>query len=825
MKHPMLILAGLYLLGVLLGEWLPLPIPLLLGVTLAVGICTFAVGWLATRCLGAMSRSLGYLCDHLNMVAGLASSARTVLLAVLLILIGESNFIRQTAIISPHDLRLLIPSEGAIVTIRGKMVSSPDQRRTGFVERTLVQVNAESILLEDQWQPAFGRALISTTNQLSTEYFSGRMIQVDGVLAPPETTSSPGLFDYRNNLYRRGIHHELRADEFSNWKLLSQPSTPTRPLADVFRNWARQNFRKGLPEQDEALELLWTMSLGWRTALTGDVAAPFMQSGTMHLFAISGLHIALVAGILVALLRVTRLSRSWAGGIAIPLLWFYTAATGWQPSAVRASVMMTLVLGAWALKRPVNILNSLGAAAFLILLWDPQQLFRASFQLSFVVVFSLALVMPPVVEWLQARVSPDPYLPRQLWPRWRRWILEPSYWLVGALSVSFSAWLASAPLVAHHFHLFNPVALLANVPVVLCGILALASCMGSLLCGEWLEPVTILFNHSAWFFMRCMMDLSNWAASLPNAWQYVRSPEPWMMTGWYALLFGLGTRWFLRPQIRRWAMGGGIVFAIVLIVTLQIERQTIRLTFLSNSPVIHFEGAEKILIDCGNEQVAKFNVTRHLRSRGVDKIQNLILTHGVRHHVGGFPYILDSQTLQRVFLSHAKSSSKYHQQIFSKLADSPVVKIVVSSGETIGPWKVLHPAKDDDFSSSTDDALALLGEFHGVRILLISDLGSRGQQALLSAWNDLKADVVVTSIADRGQTLGPGLLQAVAPRVIVMQDSQFPVVERASKKLLARLRKSGAAVFSIREKGGIRLSIHPNGWNLENAKGTLWPSP
>ena len=195
------------------------------------------------------------------MVAGLASSARTVLLAVLLILIGESNFIRQTAIISPHDLRLLIPSEGAIVTIRGKMVSSPDQRRTGFVERTLVQVNAESILLEDQWQPAFGRALISTTNQLSTEYFSGRMIQVDGVLAPPETTSSPGLFDYRNNLYRRGIHHELRADEFSNWKLLSQPSTPTRPLADVFRNWARQNFRKGLPEQDEALELLWTMWL------------------------------------------------------------------------------------------------------------------------------------------------------------------------------------------------------------------------------------------------------------------------------------------------------------------------------------------------------------------------------------------------------------------------------------------------------------------------------------------------------------------------------------------------------------------------------------
>ena len=138
--------------------------------------------------------------------------------------------------------------------------------------------------------------------------------------------------------------------------------------------------------------------------------------------AISGLHIALVAGILVALLTVARLRREHVCWAAIPLLLFYTAATGWQPSAVRATVMMTLILAAWSLKRPVNILNSLGMAAFLILLWDPQQLFRASFQLSFAVVFSLALVMPPIVERLQTCVRPDPFLPHELWPRWRRWI-------------------------------------------------------------------------------------------------------------------------------------------------------------------------------------------------------------------------------------------------------------------------------------------------------------------------------------------------------------------------------------------------------------------
>ena len=105
------------------------------------------------------------------------------------------------------------------------------------------------------------------------------------------------------------------------------------------------------------------MSLGWRTGLTAEVAGPFMQSGTLHLFAISGLHVALVVGILVVLLRVLRLSRQGAALVAIPLLWFYTGATGWQLSAVRATVMMTVLLGGWLFRRPVNVLNSLGLAA------------------------------------------------------------------------------------------------------------------------------------------------------------------------------------------------------------------------------------------------------------------------------------------------------------------------------------------------------------------------------------------------------------------------------------------------------------------------------
>src|SRR5690606_36925475 len=127
--------------------------------------------------------------------------------------------------------------------------------------------------------------------------------------------------------------------------------------------WAQESLKQGLPGEDDSLHLIYAMTLGWKSALDTETSQRFMKSGTMHIFAISGLHIAMIAGILLALLRALRVQRHWSGFVVIPLLWFYTGATGWQPSAVRSSIMMTVVILGWSLKRPGDLLNSLGTAA------------------------------------------------------------------------------------------------------------------------------------------------------------------------------------------------------------------------------------------------------------------------------------------------------------------------------------------------------------------------------------------------------------------------------------------------------------------------------
>lgn len=770
-------------------------------------------------CCALIPGTASFPVNPIALLHGVMVWSRWISGGLLVVALGWVGLNERTRVQGAHDLRVLVEAEGALARVRGHIVSSPKVVRVGFAERRQFLVETEAVQLNsiEHWQPAVGKVWVAVTNRLETGWHTGANVELDGVLRRPSSAAYPGGFDRRHQLARRGVYHELRTDDLSSFKLLSQ-SRPL-PWGARFREWGRECLARGLPK-DEAVELLWAMSLGWRTGLTAEVAGPFMQSGTLHLFAISGLHVALVAGILVVLLRVLRLGRQGAALVAIPLLWFYAGATGWQPSAVRATVMMTVLLGGWVFRRPVNVLNSLGLAAFLILLNDPQQLFRVSFQLSFAVVFSLALVVPPVGAWLNAKVQPDAYLPQPLWPWWRRWILWPSQWIAGALAVSFGAWLASLPLVAHHFHLFNPVALLANVPVVFCGMAALASCLGSLLFGVWLEPVSVCFNHTAWFFMHAMMTLSREAAELPGAWQYVRAPERWMMAGWYALLFGIGSGWFLKSTVRRWALAGGIVFIGMLGYAWFEDRRTVRMTFLPGGPVTHVEQGG-MLVDCGDERMAEFVIPRHLRVRGVDQLEGCVITHAVGHHAGGIGGLLEQQPLNWLKACSARSTSRVQKEL-DALLDAVESNGLLSANDWVNGWQVLHPPPGKDFRRSSNDALVLRGEFHGVRVLLLGDLGHDGRQSMARQVNDLQADILVVSKPDRSLPVGVSFLKLVKPKVIVVQDCDFPVTKRASREWLNELGREGAVVMSLRQFGGVRLNITPNGWRVEGFDGLLY---
>ncbi len=760
-------------------------------------------------------------------VALVLAKLRPHLLWPLLALAGWTNFATRTAVISPNDLRALLGNDSALVTVRGELAESPHlkivERDDAEQWRSVVRVRVDEIRREKDFQPAVGEVLATTPEVLNANFFAGQHVEISGVMARPPPPLAEGLFDFQNYLATRGIYYQIKTESTNDWQLLD-PRLRAPPLTDRFLNWSQGTLALGLPGEDGPLRLLWAMTLGWRTAFTGDISEPFLRAGTMHMFAIDGLRIALVSGMIVTLLRVLRLSRAWCGAVAIPAIWFYTAATGWESSAIRASVMMSVVLIGWALKRPGDLLNSLAAAAFIILLWDPRQLFEASFQLSFFVMLVIALMLPPWNEFFDRLLKHDPLLPEELAPRWKQASLALARKLARYCGLSFAAWMGSIPLSALYFHLFSPVSTLANLFAVPLGTFALMANLGALICGHWLPWLTGLFNHAAWFFMVAMTWISVKSAELPGAYFYV--PEPSLVTTaiYYLVVVALFSGWF--TTARRVAVGvAGLVFiGVIYFWNWQWSRDEIVLTVLrlngGHAVYVDADGRQNDwLINCGNENAVDFTLKNFLRARGVNSLPRLVLADGNTRNCGGAKMLDELFNVHELWTSGVKFRSAAYRDALAEFEKPPSRHRIMNCGDTAGAWTVLFPASTNRFSKADDVPLVLRGDVRGTKILLLDDLSRTGQSDLLSATNDLRADIVVAGLPAEGEPLCDALVAAVQPKVMIVADSEFPATRRAGLALRERLAQKSIPVIFTRTAGAVTIVAGAHGWKLQTMDG------
>ncbi len=802
MEHPLARLALAYSAGLVLAFWQLLP--LALGPLLLV---TLALGWAGLR----------------------VEKFRPWLLWPFLVLCGWTNLELQTAVISPADLRVLNDGRDELVTLHGTLAEAPRQsivvRRGDETVRTLAILEATELQRGTNREPAFGQVLVNTPGVLGAEFFTGRAVVLHGVLRVPRGPVAEGLFDYRRHLAWQGIHRQLVVAESKDWQFAEGTDHAARPpLADRFQKWAMATLARGLPVEDAELRLLWAMALGWKTALTDEVTEPFMRSGTMHIFAISGLHIALIAGILVSLLRVLQLPRGACGWIVIPLIWFYTHATGWQSSAIRSTIMMTVIIAGWMLHRPGNLLNSLAASGFIILLWEPQQLFQASFQLSFFVVLSIGLLLPPFEKIRQRLLRHDPLIPHDALPRWRRWVEPPVLWVTASLATSLAAWLGSLPLIAWYFHMVTPVSLLANLLVVPLSSLALMCNLGSLATGAALPWVAEWFNHSAWFWMHLMIRASDWTITLPSAFYYVRSPTAAQFLLFYSALLAVTAGW-LADARRRWWVGAGLAVVVFFCVwEWNAEQDRFEITVLAGATAVYVDAPgtkEDVLVDCGTESSVTQVLKPFLRACGVNRLPAMVLSHGDQRHVGGATNLAELFAVERVVVSESPSRSPAYRQALAAFTNEAPRIDRIARGGRVQEWDVLHPAAEDRFAQGDDNAVVLRRKIRGTRVLLLSDLGRLGQRALLerASASELRADIVVAGLPAQGEPLSPQLLAAIQPRVVIIHDTEFPVSRRAGVKLRERLKQAGVPVLFTSDSGTVSLAITQKGLEVRAMNG------
>jgi len=307
------------------------------------------------------------------------------------------------------------------------------------------------------------------------------------------------------------------------------------------RRAAAKRLAVGIADHPAAVDLLHALLLGYRSQLKGRTREVFELTGTLHIFAISGLHVGIVAGFIIFALRALRISRIWWFLFLAPLLVGYTVATGAKSSAVRACVMAVVYFLAPLLGRKADGISALAAAAIAILIAAPSQLFDVGFIFSFVVVAGLLLLYPHLEGMARKLWERDPLrLQRERW--FVAALRECGRYLVSLWAVSCAAWLASAPLMAYFFGRFAPIALLSNLVVVpLAFLIVLAGCL-SLLAGSCVEWFSEIFNHANLALIAGLVRTMELMAQIPLG--HIRVPEPpaWILALWYGALGLLSAR-------------------------------------------------------------------------------------------------------------------------------------------------------------------------------------------------------------------------------------------------------------------------------------------
>lgn len=306
---------------------------------------------------------------------------------------------------------------------------------------------------------------------------------------------------------------------------------------------AAGRLERGIEGWPSCIAVMKAMVLGQREEIPQDILARFRRTGSFHIFAISGLHVGIVALLLMLLLKSLGVSRSWFGVWLTPLLALYVISTGMKPSALRALAMAAVFLLAPLFRRQPDIPSSVSFAAIILLLFQPLQLLSAGFVFSFAVVMMIVMVFSVVPDRLLAG----------------GWVK--GYGLSLAIT-SVAASLASFPLAALYFGTVSPIALIGNLLVV-----PLTFCI--VVCGwlSFLIPVaSTVFNHAAVVFAKLLMGSVSWLDRIPGSSWQVDPPSVLAVTLWFGSLAYLFTHARNRnDRMRAYACAAGAVLMAVLV--------------------------------------------------------------------------------------------------------------------------------------------------------------------------------------------------------------------------------------------------------------------
>lgn len=641
--------------------------------------------------------------------------------------------------------------------------------------------------------------------ELRPQYGDG--LKLYGALTMPPGERNPGEFNYRAYLLHRGVYgimqvgHPDKTEKTGEWNGNGFYAGLILPVKHSILDF----FREAHSPLSSAI--LSALILGDRSEVPEEVYQAFALSGTVHVLALSGLHVGFILALLWGFLSFLRVPFRYRVVITIGGLWFYAGIADMTPSVVRAVVMTTVVLTGELIQRRRMLMNNLLVAMIVILIADPNSLYDIGFQLSFTAVISIVWIYPKI-EALFRRIG--------IYKDGRNPFLNKALTL---MMISIAAQIGTLPFTAYYFYRIPVLATIANVFVIpLSGIVMMIGFISAGLSQFTMTVAVWYANLNEWLIF-LMTAIPKWSVRLPLAYADYYGMSAGLLIVYYLVLI-----WISLWRYRFARMTG--IYALLFLVNIIVWRtavfhdQELTISFLDvgqgDCAVVTSPGGEVIVIDAGDKtetyDYGESVIAPFLRKQGIERINRLIMTHPHNDHIGGMAYLLRNFKVDTVYHNGQHIRSDILDDIHRIIAERYIPQRTLCDGDMIQCGDglscfIISPdrrfARDTTYDNVNDGSLVMVLKYGEKRFLLMGD-SERNMFGHLNKYAYfIQSDVIKVSHHGAINGTTHGLVSLVQPKAAVLSVGMYNRFNHPSPRIIQLYHTSGAEIMRTDKTGAV----------------------
>jgi competence protein ComEC len=644
-------------------------------------------------------------------------------------------------------------------------------------------------------QTSHGKILVHTQS-LDQRIFPGQKVTVFGQMKFIEPPTNPGQFNYAGYLKSQNIHWVFQGDSF---QILPGTNLLYRVISSV-----RLFLEEGLEASvaPEVLPLVKAALLGTRHLLSNDLRENFADSGMFHLLAISGLHVGIIAVILLQMCSFLRIPRKWAYCFSGILLILYIPVTGASISVIRAVTMFGCLVITVLMERSRFTLNNLAITCIICLVFMPYQILSLGFQLSFCATFFLLYYSRTITDFL-IRFNIRNSLMRAVF---------------STVLVSGLLFFATLPFLAYTIHQVSPLAILGNIltifltsVMVLTGALTIALYPIADFLAAWMGETCSLVAGLLMYSVERLSDLQ---------WSRVFMPSlSWTQAGLIFSFLLLLPYAISRKCARAMFLVYVLVFSAWLACSQVIQHtfETARITFLDvgqgDAAVCQLPGDYNVLIDAGQgtrrSGRGRYAILPYLKQEGINELDLVIVTHGDLDHFGGLLYLIPRIEIGRVVYSGDSATSRSWSYMLNDLKkhNIPLQQVLCGDSLYIHPrlsLSVVSPCQEGQFGGRNNNSVVVVLKTHREKIFFAGDIEKQAEHWIASFFN---TDMDILKVSHHGSATAttPAFLKAVTPEIGIISAGKDNRFDMPHAEVLERLKEHNVKLYSTIRSGAVSL--------------------